>query len=222
MDTPEILLWWADGHAAQAYSEDRLSAGDAARARTARGPKAQADWRASRALLQDVRTALAEGATTSLSHSAGHALCASGPAGLPLGADLERIRPRDVPRLARWVCAPQEQAALARLDGAARLERFYLLWTLKEAFVKAARLDFPADMAAVGLAGDPDADWAGWRLRAPPGAWRAAAYRLGGDWVASAVWRAAAGTPARPAWRAATNCVLPPVAILGEWEVSAG
>ncbi|HEY9273926.1 4'-phosphopantetheinyl transferase superfamily protein, partial [Achromobacter sp.] len=141
--------------------------------------------------------------------------CAAAPQGWALGADLERIRPREVLRLAGWVCTPAEREALASLWGAAQLERFYLLWTLKEAFIKAAGLDFPADMASVGLAPD---DKAGWRLRAPPGRWRACSYRLGDDWIASAAWRAQAGSALRPQWRAEAACVLPTLAILGEWE----
>lgn len=180
------------------------------RARAVRGPKALDDWRVSRVLLHDVRTAQAPGGATSLSHSAGLAVCAAVSPARPLGVDLERIRPRDALSLAEWVCSPAERETLAGLRGGEQLTRFYLLWTLKEAFIKAAKLDFPADMASIGLdtAGD---------LRAPPGRWRAASYRLGEEWICSVAWLASAGDPVRPAWRAVTDCVLPPVAILGEW-----
>jgi len=209
----ELLIWWADEGAAARYRNQELSAEDAARASALRSPKAQLDWRVSRALLQDVRRAMPL-ATLSLSHSGGHAVCASAPQGGKLGVDLERVRPREVLRLAEWVCAPAEQEALTGLEGAAQLERFYLLWTLKEAFIKAAGLDFPADMASVGLAFDGKA---GWRLRAPPGQWRACSWRLGEDWIASVAWRGQAGGAVCPQWHAGTDCVLPPLAILGAW-----
>ncbi|WP_447919075.1 4'-phosphopantetheinyl transferase family protein [Achromobacter aegrifaciens] len=219
MSIQELLIWWADESAAAGYRIQDLSADDALRAPAVRSPKARNDWQVSRALLHGVRTELAADAATSLSHSGGHAICATAPAGWPLGADLERIRPRDVPRLAGWVCSPAERQALDRLEGAEQLERFYLLWTLKEAFIKAAKLDFPADMASVGLAPGHDAQW---RLRAPRGQWRACSYRLGADWVASVAWRAEAGGPLCPQWRTAASCVLPPLAVLGEWESGPG
>ncbi|SSW69231.1 4'-phosphopantetheinyl transferase family protein [Achromobacter agilis] len=206
-------MWWADRRAAEQYRIHDLSEDDLRRARAIRSSKALDDWQVSRALLRDIRMELAPGGVTSLSHSGGHAVCASGPAASALGADLERIRLRDVLRLAEWVCSPAEQEVLARLEGPGRLEHFYLLWTLKEAFIKAAALDFPADMAAVGLAG-PEGKW---RLRAPPGQWQACSYRLGAEWVASVVWHAAADRAIRPAWRTATGCVLPAVTVLGEW-----
>ncbi len=209
----KFFIWWADPGAAAGYRSGELSAEDALRAPALRSPKAQADWRVSRALLQDVRQTV-PGSVVSLSHSGGHALCATAPQGWTLGADLERIRPREVASLAQWVCTPAERDALAGLDGAAQLQRFYLLWTLKEAFIKAAGLDFPADMASVGLAPDGDAHW---RLRAPPGEWRACSYRLGVDWVASVAWRAQADGAMRPQWRAGAACVLPALALLGEW-----
>lgn len=214
MIVQELFIWWADKSAAASYRSQDLSAADALRARALRSPKAQADWRVSRALLQSVRAAAASDAATSLSHSGGHALCAVAPQPWALGVDLERVRPRDVASLAQWVCSPDEQQALAGLAGQARLERFYLLWTLKEAFIKAAGLDFPADMATVGLAPGNDA---GWQLRAPSGDWRACSYRLDEDWIASVAWRAGAGGAVHPQWRAAAACALPAVAILGEW-----
>lgn len=207
-------MWWADIGTAHRYDPSQLSAEDARREHAARSAKAGAEWRVSRALLQDVRAELAPGGVTSLSHSGGHAVCAAASVARPLGVDLERIRPRDVARLAQWVCSPAEREVLAGLDSAAQLQHFYLLWTLKEAFIKAMKLDFPADMSSIGLDAGPDAHW---RLRVPEGQWRACAYTLGEEWISSVVWRAGVGAPVRPLWRTATACVLPPVAILGEW-----
>lgn len=155
--------------------------------------------------------------TLSLSHSSAHAVGATAPASWKVGVDLERIRRRDVDRLAPWVCTAAELAELDALAGAARLDLFYLLWTLKEAFVKAAGLDFPADMAAVGL----DPAEGGQRLRAPAGIWHACSYRLGDAWIASVVWRESvtAGTGLiRPHWRGAVQCPLPTLAVMGQWH----
>lgn len=181
-----------------------------------RSAKALRDWKASRALLQEVRTVVPAPRAASLSHSHGHAICVTAPGGWRVGADLERIKPREVERLAEWVCSPAERNALAGLAGGARLDHFYMLWTLKEAFIKAAALDFPADMAAVGLAPSDE----GLKLCAPAGTWGACSYRLGDDWMASVVWQQPAGgapDPARPDWRAAMACQLPRLAVLGQW-----
>ncbi|WP_211187824.1 4'-phosphopantetheinyl transferase superfamily protein [Achromobacter sp. Bel] len=212
-------MYWADQRAAALYREKDLSAEDARRAPGSGSRQARKDdWQVSRALLREARHAMAPGAALSLSHSDGHAVCAQAPAGWRLGADLERMRARDVLRLADWICSPDEAAALAALDGDAQRERFYLFWTLKEAFIKAAGLDFPADMASVGLA--PDAR-GGWRLNAPPGEWRACSWRVGDAWMASMVWLAPSDNAMSPQWRAATACLLPPVTLIGHWT-SAG
>lgn len=175
------------------------------------------DWQVSRALLHDVRQSPGSGCVTSLSHSGGHAICAQAPAGWAVGADLERMRARDEPRLAEWICSPAEQEALLALEDTMRREYFYLLWTLKEAFIKAAGLDFPADMASVGLM--PDA-CGGWRLRAPSGEWRARSWRLGTEWTASVVWSAPNDELGEPQWRAAAGCALPRLAVSGAWPHS--
>lgn len=95
-------------------------------------------------------------------------------------------------------------------QGLARYHFFYMLWTIKEAFVKAAGLDFPADMRSVGLS----ADGQGWRVRAPPGRWRARVMLLGLDWAASVVWSDDGDGDVEPVWRAARGCSLPAAEIL--------
>ena len=64
-----------------------------------------------------------------LSHTAGLCLCALSAAG-PVGADIERLRPRR-PELPRYVMSDGE---LAVFDGS--WEKFYEVWTLKEAYCK--------------------------------------------------------------------------------------
>ncbi|MEN4922306.1 4'-phosphopantetheinyl transferase superfamily protein [Achromobacter spanius] len=175
------------------------------------------DWKTSRALLQSVRHAVPAPSATSLSHSRGHAICAAAPDGWIVGADLEAIRPRNIDGLAQWVCDPAERDALEGQDADARLDLFYRMWTLKEAFVKAAGLDFPADMAAVGLA----PTGAGMALRAPAGTWEACSYRLGGQWMASVVWQRPQGgahEPLRPRWVGGSSCPLPALEFLGHLQ----
>lgn len=151
--------------------------------------------------------------STSLSHCRGHALLASAPAGWRIGVDVEMVRQRDVRRLAEWCCTPQEMAALLAREGTAQLEYFYLLWTLKEAFVKAASLDFPAGMRTVGLFPD-EGDG---HLRAPAGTWQALGVALAPHWVASVVWTCPAQISGEPVWRAAPAGALPHRRTLGRW-----
>ncbi|CAB3686382.1 4'-phosphopantetheinyl transferase family protein [Achromobacter pestifer] len=217
-------MYWADKSAADHYQEKDLSAEDARRVPGPGSRQARKDdWQVSRALLHHVRQSPGAEGVTSLSHSGGHAICARAPAGWAVGADLERMRARDEARLAEWICSQAEQEALLALEDTARRQHFYLLWTLKEAFIKAAGLAFPADMASVGLM--PDA-CGGWRLRAPPGKWHARSWRLGKEWMASVVWSApdaeVEGPPVgEPQWRAAADCALPRLAVAGDWPHSA-
>jgi 4'-phosphopantetheinyl transferase len=71
-----------------------------------------------------------------LSHSGGW--LAAAVASVPVGIDIERLRPRAVASQAARVFCPEEAARLAR--EADPLPLFYRLWTLKEAACKAAGL----------------------------------------------------------------------------------
>lgn len=73
----------------------------------------------------------------SLAHSNGHALIAVARE-RPVGVDIERIRP-DIRALdlARRFFSPAEAEALAEMAESGRTQAFFLLWTCKEAFVKA-------------------------------------------------------------------------------------
>ncbi|WP_094854340.1 4'-phosphopantetheinyl transferase family protein [Bordetella genomosp. 10] len=215
-----VLLWGGPAAAAD-YDPAVLSDADAARAGLPRTPRAALQWRVSRAALRQAGAGTRGDAPRawSLSHSDGHALVARAPAGWRVGVDLERRRPRDVAALAQWCCDAGEQAHLAALPEARRLAFFYRLWTLKEAFIKAAGLDFPADMRSVGLQALQAQAAGRWTLRAPAGAWRARCWEIGEDWVASVAWSvddgaAAPGPAGEPAWRTARGCVLPPVRLV--------
>lgn len=212
----DFLLGWAAPASAAHYDPARLRSQDRARAALSRAPRAELDWRASRALLASLPQGSEVG---SLSHSGGHALCvalAPDTARVRVGVDLERIRPRRVTDLGRWVFDDAEQRALTRLGEGSRgqLDYFYGLWTLKEALVKAAGLNFPGDMRRVGLDGGPGC---GSRLRAPAGAWGAMVLRLEPDWMAALAWEGGDAAMPRLAWHAGPAAALPPCRRLGLW-----
>jgi len=70
-----------------------------------------------------------------ISHSEAWLACAT--ATIAIGLDLEApTRARDVSAMAERVCTSAERALLGPLDAAARVARFYCLWTLKEAWLK--------------------------------------------------------------------------------------
>jgi 4'-phosphopantetheinyl transferase len=77
----------------------------------------------------------------SLSHSGGYAGLALGSAGLLLGVDLERVRPRRILDLAASWFTPREFDQLSGLPPADQEAHFYVLWTLKEACTKALGLE---------------------------------------------------------------------------------
>jgi 4'-phosphopantetheinyl transferase len=103
----------------------------------------------------------------SLSHSGGLALIAVA-SGRPVGADVERVRPRtDVLAIARGSLSARERQAIESPGtDEARREAFFRCWTRKEAYLKGV---------GTGLAGGVDTDpeeARGWQvrsLRAPRG-----------------------------------------------------
>jgi 4'-phosphopantetheinyl transferase len=64
-----------------------------------------------------------------------------------VGVDVELVAPIDAVEMAGHYFSPGETAELSRLEEAARLSRFYELWTLREAYLKARGigLDLPLD-----------------------------------------------------------------------------
>jgi 4'-phosphopantetheinyl transferase len=88
----------------------------------------------------------------SLSHTRGMVACALAPPEVAVGIDVEaNQRDLDSARLAERFFAPPEVAALAALPARARQERFYDLWTVKEAVVKAVGLALPPALSHVAV-----------------------------------------------------------------------
>jgi 4'-phosphopantetheinyl transferase len=208
-----LFLSWASPESAGYYDPASLRPADKERASHGRGPKAERDWRVSRALIASLPAAHR---MLSLSHSDGHALCASSNRHAQLGVDLERVMPRDILGLGSWVCNETEVAVLNSLDfnSDAQRDYFYMLWTVKEAFVKAANLGFPADMRSVGFEGAPGGTL---QLRPPAGVWWAGVWRLAPGWMVALVGQGDAQEIGEPVWRAGPGASLPSRSCLGVW-----
>lgn len=92
----------------------------------------------------------------SITHTPGLVACLVAP-GRVVGVDAEQVSPR-VPymRIAEQVFAPRELDDLRELDDNARIDRFFLLWSVKEAFAKARGdgLSAPLDKVEVTLSSD--------------------------------------------------------------------
>lgn len=92
------------------------------------------------------------GASLSLSHTDGLVACALGPPG-ELGLDVESHDPEaDVDALAEVVMSVTEIDALRAFATRERRARFYELWTLKEAYLKATGLGPALDARALSFA----------------------------------------------------------------------
>ncbi|WP_416192512.1 4'-phosphopantetheinyl transferase family protein [Neisseria sp. CCUG12390] len=130
---------------AEHYSDGLLDETDNIRLQQSPHLSQRLDWQVSRALKFQTASI-----TQSLSHSHGYAALLTADTPSAIGVDIEKIKPRDFQGLAAWICSEEEQNYLSALDWQA--EDFYRLWCTKEALIKAAGLNFPADMARVGYA----------------------------------------------------------------------
>ena len=133
----------------------------------------------------------------SLAHSGGCAAIAIAPAGCVAGIDIEVGVPRDVRSIAQFAFAPDETRELRSLAEPEAITRFYILWTLKEAFAKALGMPLLAALRGCSFT----SDGGGWTARVPATApWRAVVFvprpaltlaaviigpqnRLGSDWT---------------------------------------
>ncbi|MBN3526938.1 4'-phosphopantetheinyl transferase family protein [Paenibacillus apiarius] len=90
-----------------------------------------------------------------VSHSGDWVVCAV--ADLPLGVDIEQIRPIELSIAERFFAASETEAILS-LREPERLSMFYKIWTLKESFVKAegTGLSVPLDSVAFTVGGMDD------------------------------------------------------------------
>ena len=137
------------------YRHALLDAADHLRCQQQPALAQRIDWQSSRFLKQQ-RRRLAPNTLTTLSHSHGDAALLYGQQDA-LGVDLEQMRPRNFVALLPW-CARDEEIQWWQQQPSPTLA-FYRLWTLKEALIKAANLDFPADLRRTGLFRLPEGGW---------------------------------------------------------------
>jgi 4'-phosphopantetheinyl transferase len=90
-----------------------------------------------------------------LSFSVSHSrslLCCALTNGADIGVDVERMRLVDYSTIAVRFLAPEEEAELRRADSMGEgLERFFRLWTLKEALIKAVGGTVPSSLRAFAV-----------------------------------------------------------------------
>jgi 4'-phosphopantetheinyl transferase len=209
-DATRILLSELDstGHAGREHALlPRLHAEEQARYHSFSADARRVSWLAGRALLLAavetvlgkadpgaLRTAASGGIAyaaaplhLNLSHSG--PLLAAAVSHRPVGIDIERIRPRAVAAQTDRVFCPGEARALAGLEDAARLARFFQLWTLKEAASKAAELSIWDGLGKACF----DLGVGRCHLAAPfpAGPWRFAHAGFDGDWRLAVAVRAA-------------------------------
>jgi 4'-phosphopantetheinyl transferase len=143
-----------------------------------RGDHAPAEWRFERTpagkpllIAED-----ANRASFSLSHTRGMVACAV-TSDAEIGVDVEWVdREVDAEGIAARFFAPAEAAQLAELTGDARRDRFFDLWTLKEALVKALGRGMAMSLRSLAFTVGPSGDIG---LDAPdidPGAWQFALF----------------------------------------------
>ncbi|MGQ0835034.1 MAG: 4'-phosphopantetheinyl transferase family protein [Gammaproteobacteria bacterium] len=131
-------LWLALPEAAERFDPAAQSFEDSRRWSRMADHRSRADWMVSRALLAH---AAGVGSARSLGHSGGFAALALAPADARIGVDLEHAdERRDCMRLARFAFSVREAAQMQALPGSLQDERFHVLWTLKEACIKALGL----------------------------------------------------------------------------------
>ncbi len=134
---PGLALWFGTPAAQDYFDPASLTEADRVRRTARRNSRRQQEFKVSRAL----KAFALGGAAQSLSHSGGHAALLTASSKLPIGVDLEVIRPRDVLRIARFSFSQAEVDALEASPAGTRDELFYTLWTMKEALAKALRLE---------------------------------------------------------------------------------
>jgi 4'-phosphopantetheinyl transferase len=118
----------------------------------------------------------AHGRSFSLSHTRGMVACAV-TSGAEVGVDVECVdREVDADAIAARFFAPAEAAQLLKLEGAARRDRFFDLWVLKEALVKGLGRGLAVSLRTLAFTVEPGGDIG---LDAPdvdPGAWQFALF----------------------------------------------
>jgi phosphopantetheinyl transferase len=159
-----------------------------------RGSRRRADFEVSRALLATANVALA---AHSMSHSSEHAAVLIAPDGWQIGVDLEISRPRDLLKLARFAFHESEVRAMESAAAESRDALFHTLWTLKESFAKALRLDLVDALRECVFWKDGEA----WHGRVPTSSpWGAAVFQPRPDIFLATAWIGGSATMPLDQW----------------------
>jgi 4'-phosphopantetheinyl transferase len=130
--------------------------------------------------------------------------CALAEADVDVGVDVERVDRRvDEADIAGRFFAARESSALARLDGAARRERFFDLWTLKEALVKALGVGLAQRLDAIAFSIGPGGDVQLEAADVDAAAWQFALFAPGPRHRLAVAARRGGGPPLRVAFQRA-------------------
>ncbi|MDX1587702.1 MAG: 4'-phosphopantetheinyl transferase superfamily protein [Oleiphilaceae bacterium] len=149
-----------------------------------------------------------------LAHSQGLAVCALHRAAVGLDLEHRQRRPPWQRLASRWF-SQCEQDCLNAMTVAMALDRFLLLWTLKEAWLKATHQGIANTHQQLQLAAG-GTDPSDWQLTLPPGqpGWQAAAVDFRGYWL-SLFWQGRGTSLPRPPeksrpWRLLTDLACRP------------
>lgn len=152
-----INLLLADPSCGQHHQPAFLDAADTQRCQQHPQLARHIDWQSSRFLKLQFRQRVCLDTPYTLSHSYGYSALAYTNTPTPLGIDVEYLKKRDMHTLSHYCFRKDEIHWWQQQNDP--IFAFYHLWTLKEALLKAANLDFPADMQHVGWFEHPHLDW---------------------------------------------------------------
>jgi 4'-phosphopantetheinyl transferase len=141
----------------------------------------------------------------SISHTAGRGLCVVAPSAVALGCDLERVEPRGGAFVADYFTAA-ERAVVEQAAADQRACLATLIWSAKEAVLKALREGLRLDTREVEVTPASAAAVEGWRplvgTHAPSGRRFDGWWRRAGDLVATVAADTRLGAPQALGWRA--------------------
>ena len=115
-----------------------------------------------------------------LSHTQGLAACVVTDRA-DVGIDVEKITPRNYLKLTRRFFSPREQRDLCALPEPEQPARFFELWTLKEAYLKARGLGLTVPLRTFSFYRDDGVEWRiefASGMKDDPGRWRFRSWRV--------------------------------------------
>ena len=160
-----VQLWLATPDAAQHFDPAELTDEERERMARLRREVRREEFAVSRALRAHARRVAPSPVSESMSHSGGYAALALARVRplLRLGVDLEVHRPRSWLEAASTVFTKSEMRALEATPDPQREQRFYAIWTVKEALAKVLQLPLMEALSSCEVVVEgPE-----WQVRAP-------------------------------------------------------